>query len=74
MADNSLRHSKYQFLEVECTHCPKCNNHCYLLGYPNNHKPYFYICFPCQWIGKIGVGPVKQPHTTVRPASPRQPE
>ena len=49
---------------VDQTSCPKCDKSVVLLA-PSEWKwepekdPSFYVCWDCEWIGQVGIGPVK---------------
>jgi len=55
---------EYIMHTVGQTGCPKCDKPVNMLA-PSEWKwepekdPSFYICWDCEWIGQIGVGPVK---------------
>jgi len=43
------------------TYCPTCGKEAWLLA-PKNIDPIheaFYICFTCEFVGQIGVGPLR---------------
>lgn len=54
--------NKYELLKTEKSYCPSCNQSLELLLHnEDTSQPAFYICFPCHYIGQIGVGPVQLP-------------
>jgi hypothetical protein len=40
------------------SYCPRCLQPVELLCNEAMTGPSFYICFPCRFIGQVGVGPV----------------
>jgi len=51
--------SNYSIEQTMKSYCPKCSKLVHLLGVNEvTTKPAFFICFPCQWIGEVGVGEV----------------
>lgn len=48
----------YELIFTEKSFCPLCNKPVNLLQDRTGTNPKFYICFPCNFVGQIGVGPV----------------
>ena len=54
---------KYVIEEVQSTRCPRCNDNVKILmedSISSRTLPAFYICFPCEYVGQIGVGEVRK--------------
>lgn len=53
----------YKLWRAEKSFCPKCGQTVKLLSrdplIPGPMGPMFYICFACEFIGEVGVGPVE---------------
>lgn len=47
----------YTLIKTEKSYCPQCKQSVNLLC-DNPNAPSLYICFPCEWVEQIGVGPV----------------
>jgi hypothetical protein len=51
--------TNYEIMLTEKTFCPECDKPVHLLHAERQDKsPAFYICFPCGYVGQVGVGPV----------------
>lgn len=52
--------SQYDLIQTTQSHCPRCGKPPMLLSAvdPLKHLPAFYVCFPCRFVGQVGVGPV----------------
>jgi hypothetical protein len=54
--------SKYLLQTVTNTRCPSCKTYVWMLCDENTHDPiktpWFYICFRCEFVAKIGKGEV----------------
>jgi hypothetical protein len=48
----------YELILTEKSKCPLCDKPVNLLHDRDETNPMFYICFPCSFVGQIGVGPV----------------
>ena len=59
-AATAPRESKYIVQAAEGTTCPTCGTTAQLLCHRDMppRAIAFYICFPCRFVGQIGVGPV----------------
>lgn len=54
---------KYLIEDTQSTRCPKCNDKVKILmedSINSGARPSFYICFPCEYVGQIGVGEVRK--------------
>jgi transcription elongation factor Elf1 len=53
--------SNYIIHLTQSSYCPHCNERVSLLcDKDGEQKPSFYICWNCEFVGEIGVGPVKE--------------
>ncbi|MFX3638010.1 MAG: hypothetical protein ACE3L7_05115 [Candidatus Pristimantibacillus sp.] len=48
----------YEIMLTEKSFCPICDKPVHLLLDRNDNNPKFYICYPCNFVGQVGVGPV----------------
>ena len=63
VAGDEVMEKKYNLIFTENTFCPKCNKSVWLLSPENPFAEMdngFYVCFPCESIGQVGVGPVEK--------------
>lgn len=48
----------YEVIQPKNSFCPCCDEPVNMLQDRNENNPKFYICFPCNFVGQVGVGPV----------------
>lgn len=48
----------YEVILTEKSFCPICKEPIHLLIDRIKENPKFYICYPCQFVGQVGVGAV----------------
>lgn len=54
--------NRYCLVAAEKSYCPKCGRSVALLAAEDifaTRKPAFYICFTCQHVAQVGIGPVE---------------
>lgn len=51
---------RYDLILSKKTFCPKCHECVFLLSKYDFSGPSFYICFKCQTVAQVGVGPVSK--------------
>jgi len=48
----------YEIILSNKIQCPVCGKQAHLLQDRSDTNPKFYICYPCNFVGQVGVGPV----------------
>jgi hypothetical protein len=52
--------SQYNIIRADCSRCPKCGCYIDLMFSDTHNRPWFYVCFPCRYVGEVGCGVVKR--------------